>query len=295
MTIKEELSKVQVHVAKLIEEAAITDWIMAFSTVCLLLVAIIAASISYYQWREMHTGGADTHELALEAKAQADATKAEADSMKDLADKSLRQAEATDKLAAQAEKSAAASIQSARDADISARATKDMAAISARSLEYAKESARLDQRAWLAVTSLRLTKFQADKRLEAQLLYTNSGRSPALRVSIVGVVLILDPKVRPDFLNLAPAEDFTALRSVAPQGVNNWTKPSERPLTEEEKDAIGRGTRIAWAWGFVRYEDMFGTSHITQFCGNTAVKGIESSPIQEGMELNLCPNQNGMN
>ena len=115
--------KISQGLKRVFAKATPADWIMAFCSVCLLAVAVTAALISYFQWHEMHTGGADTHELAQSAKAQADAVKAEADSMKSLAERTLRQAEATDKLAMQAEISASASIQSARDADISTKST----------------------------------------------------------------------------------------------------------------------------------------------------------------------------
>jgi hypothetical protein len=279
---------------KFFKEATLADWIMAFCTTCLLFVAGIAACISYFQWREMHSGGVDTHDLAIAAKAQADATKAEADSMRDLAERSLRQAEATDKLAKQAEISASASIQSARDADISAKATKDMASISAETLKNAKENAQLDQRPWLSVGSLRLTKYQTDSKLETILIFTNSGRSPALHVSIVGSISSLDKKINPTFFNIAPNSDATAYRSVPPQGTDIWTTESIKLIDADEKDKIDHFSHIIWAVGFIRYEDAYGTPHVTQFCGYTRDK-IKNSKINEGMDLNLCSDNNGMN
>lgn len=294
MTFHDFRVKVAAKLRRILKEATLTDWIMAISTVCLLIVAVIAACISYFQWHEMHTGGVDTHELALAAKAQADATKAEADSMHDLASRALRQAEATDKLALQAEKSAAASVQSARDADVSARATKDMAAISAATLDNAKQNAQLDQRAWLSISTMRLTKFQADAKLETQLVFSNSGRSPALHVSVVGAVVVMDKAVDPNFLSVAPASDFTALRAMAPQVANTWTRESERPIGSEDKDRVEHGTSIIWAWGFIRYDDTFGVTHITQYCGYTRDR-VGSAKIVEGMDFYLCPTNNGMN
>lgn len=267
---------------------------MAIATVCLLGVAVIAAGISYFQWREMHEGGVDTHDLAKAAKAQADATKAEADSMRDLAERSLRQAKATDELAKQSETSAKAAIESARDADISASATKSMAATSSEALDNARQNEQLDQRPWIAVTSLRLTKFQADAKLEAQLVFTNSGRSPALNVSVVGKVLNLDQKADPDFLLIAPAGDFTNFRATPPQGGNTWTADSGKPLEAADKEGVEKHRRTVWTFGFVRYEDTFGKAHVTQFCGYTRSGGVESAKVTEGMNLNLCPNQNGM-
>lgn len=56
------------RISKLSAGATRTDWIMAISTVLIFFVAVIAAAISFFQWREMHNGGADTHELAVAAK-----------------------------------------------------------------------------------------------------------------------------------------------------------------------------------------------------------------------------------
>ncbi len=49
-------------------------------TVVLALVGVLSAVISYFQWREMNSGGTDTHNLALAAKDQADAAKKQAES-----------------------------------------------------------------------------------------------------------------------------------------------------------------------------------------------------------------------
>jgi hypothetical protein len=267
---------------------------MALCSVCLLAVAVTAALISYFQWHEMHTGGADTHELAQSAKAQADAVKAEADSMKSLAERTLRQAEATDKLAKQAEISASASIQSARDADMSTKSTKEMVRISEETLENAKLNVQLDQRPWISVTSLKLTKFQANSKIEAQLVFLNSGRSPALHISIIGAVLSLDNKTEPSFLPIGPESDARAFRAIPPQGSNVWTQDSVQSIGDEEKDRIERSFRVIWVSGYIRYGDTFGGIHVTQFCGYTRDRTV-TSKITEGMDLHLCPTNNGMN
>jgi hypothetical protein len=282
------LSKKRYSGLKRIYKAATrTDWIMALCSVCLLVVAATAAVISYFQWHEMHAGGADTHELAESAKAQADAVKAEADSMKSLAERTLRQAEATDKLAEQAEKSASASIQSARDADISTKATKDMVKLSEKTLENAKLNIQLDQRPWISITSVRLTKFQANSKIEAQVGFLNSGRSPALRISIIGTVLSLDNKIEPNFLPIGPDSSAKAFRAIPPQGSNVWTQDSLQIIGDDEKDRIEHLFHIIWVSGYIRYYDAFGDVHVTQFCGYTRDRPA-TSKITEGMDLYLC-------
>lgn len=215
--------------------------------------------------------------------------------MKDLANKALLQAKATDKLAAEAEKSASASIQSTKDADVSAKATKDMAAISAASLENARQSERLDQRPWVYVSSMRLTKFQSDSKFDATLQFANSGRSPALHMELVGQLTIMNRSENPDFLFTIPRTSFISLRALAPQGGNDWELESKTVLKASEKDEIERSSKVVWLWGFILYDDAVGAKHLTQFFGSTFINGIDSKKVSEGMELGLRPNQNGIN
>jgi len=86
---------------------------MAWLTGAIAFIALVQAVIFGLQWREMNrqfrtmdrqlkemeNGGRDTHELAVQAKNQADRTK-------DMADRALAQANATNKLALEAKRSA---------------------------------------------------------------------------------------------------------------------------------------------------------------------------------------------
>jgi len=54
------------------------------------------------QWIEMHSGGKDTHDLAVQAKSQADAAKSQADGTKNLADRMKDEADRTKVIAEQA-------------------------------------------------------------------------------------------------------------------------------------------------------------------------------------------------
>jgi hypothetical protein len=283
--------KAAVRFRKSLEEAKLTDWIIAVCTLCILIVAMIAAVISYFQWHEMHAGGVDTHDLAVAAKAQADANRAEAESMKTLADRAQRQAEASDHLAQQSAVSAEAAMKSARDADISAQATKSMAATAAASLTAAQENEQLDQRPWLAVTSLNLVRFKADDRVQVKVTFMNSGRSPALHVQVVSVINLLAKNEAPRFLQRASG---VATRALAPQTGNANTKDSDFFLAAESKEEVEHFTRTIWAWGYVRYDDAFGNPHLTQFCGFTRNE-VPSAKITEGMDLFLCSDNNSMN
>src|SRR5882672_11071972 len=53
------------------DKAKWTDKAVVFFTFCLVAVAIWQGIIFRRQWQEMHSGGTDTHDLALAAAAQA--------------------------------------------------------------------------------------------------------------------------------------------------------------------------------------------------------------------------------
>src|SRR5579872_5173805 len=84
------------------------------------------------QWQEMKTGGADTHDLAVAAKAQADASKIQADNTVKLAQAAVEQAAATKALADDAKQQADAAVTSANTAR--------------RSLQISSQQFRADQR-----------------------------------------------------------------------------------------------------------------------------------------------------
>lgn len=75
-----------------------TDKTVALFTLFLFLAAVIQGVIFYKQWQEMHSGGEDTHTLALAAKAQADAAKAQADEAKEQVERMAEALNKTDSL-----------------------------------------------------------------------------------------------------------------------------------------------------------------------------------------------------
>jgi hypothetical protein len=57
-----------------------------WTDVAIVILTIGIVIVSGLQWHEMHSGSADTHDLAMAAKAQADAAKAQADRMSNMSD-----------------------------------------------------------------------------------------------------------------------------------------------------------------------------------------------------------------
>src|SRR6266700_458080 len=110
-----------------------------------------------------------THDVAAAAKAQADSTRA-------LAESTLDQAKTSTRLAEEFKRSADASKASAESYEIMANST-------AETLKFTQQNVHLEQRAWVsALMSLR--QFKAGKPILADVVTSNSGKTPALHVDV---------------------------------------------------------------------------------------------------------------
>jgi hypothetical protein len=123
------------------------DWIIAAFTFVIAVVGIFQWIVIRGQLSEMRAGGKDTHELAVQAKNQGDASrdlaeaaKLQADRTKDIADRALVQATATNKLAG------AAAVQ--------ADNSKEMVNAARKANEQADHSFSAQTRPWIGITDV---------------------------------------------------------------------------------------------------------------------------------------------
>src|SRR5258708_10466685 len=93
-----------------------TDVAIVVLTLGILGAAVLQTHVFNKQWEEMHAGGMDTRDLAIAAKAQADAAKAQSESTRGLVQSAIDQAKATNKLANEARRSADAAESNAKAA-----------------------------------------------------------------------------------------------------------------------------------------------------------------------------------
>ncbi len=209
----------------------------------------VAALFVCLQWYEMHSGGQDTHDLAVQAKRQAD-------KMKDMSD-------AADKIRQAAENMV---VQDQRIADNAKNALDASNKQSKAALATSIASSRFDQRAWAGVT--------------VALSFFNSGKTPARNVEF-GVryrttPFPIDGPLQRDISALT----FHASRSIAPQGryinvvadaiILGGTFPNS--VAEDNKTLISQfplikqGKLFLYYFGMLRYDDNVGKRHATQFC-----------------------------
>jgi hypothetical protein len=171
-----------------------TDKTVALFTLFLFLAAVIQGVIFYKQWQEMHSGGADTHDLAVAAKTQAEAAKAQADEAKVQVDKMAESLKKTDALI--------------KEATAQANATNLLAAQAQRSADYSQQAINAGveaERPWVGVGSFNVSNFVEGQTAKVSFNYVNSGKRPATASARYAVTIVKSLPIFPDYSKAPPA------------------------------------------------------------------------------------------
>src|SRR6202050_305524 len=226
------------------------------------IMAAVAAIFVCAQWYEMHTGGQDTHDLAIAAKAQADKMRA----MSEAADQ-IRQAAQN------------MSTQEQRTADSSQKAIEANARQSRTALDVSIAASQLDERAWVGVGGAQLTQFEPDKEIIMEAVLINTGKTPARSAKECSGYLLskfylkeptresieeIEKKLRTS-TPLAPQGKFTVRlghKELADRpedlGASELLRQSYLPVKEHMV--------ILYMFGEYRYLDITGKSRVTKYC-----------------------------
>lgn len=228
-----------------------TDKTVAFFTVCLVVVAVIQGYIFYRQWREMHSGGVDTHALASAAKSQADAAKAQADESKAQVGKMAESLTKTDALI--------------KEATSQALATNRLAMQAQRSADYAQQAIETSvesERPWVGVSSAQVVNFVEGKTAKITVNVTNSGKRPASVKEIYGVAVFkslpLFPTLGSNPASLAyilPGATFNATFEYSvPEGAfSEWKRTKQVFFVFSEIVYTDVGTNVAYLTHFCEF------------------------------------------
>lgn len=165
--------------------------------------------------------------------------------------------------------------ESAAGAHRSAQAMEDVATHIANSVEAARDSVAAlrertaqQMRAYLTViVGTALYQEEAKNiRFQGLPLLLNTGHTPAHKVSYVAAADIL-PVPLPDDFTFPLTDDFKGASVVGAQQNNQLFALVDHFVDESEVPdiKIAKGKAL-YAWGTVRYEDIFGESHVTKFC-----------------------------
>jgi hypothetical protein len=229
---------------------------MALFTVLLFLAAVIQAVIFYKQWKEMQSGGTDTHDLAIAAGKQADRTKDLADRMKDQSDRTKDLADQTKSLAESAKTQAGQAIIQAQEATIAARAAKSAA-------DTAKDALHISERAYLSVQNPEIRYDRNSIRLPV----VNTGHLPAEGTNYVSYLVVEtnEGTIRKHWYHhlgtVASGDHLTGMDQV---------------IKEMDKGALHNGTQHIVIAGRLWYRDGFADTPVAEatYCYQSYVSSI---------------------
>lgn len=152
------------------------------------------------------------------------------------------------------------------------RATAAMQSIATATKENAllmHDVMRKQMRAYLAFdTALCVPQDDITKwRFEVRFFIKNFGHTIANAVNVKSVLQIMEAPL-PDSIDLnLPVEENKAAANITPGQVFYFRASLDRMLTEQEIVEIKKtGTRVMYLYGTIRYEDIFGDVHYTNFC-----------------------------
>ena len=137
-------------------------------------------------------------------------------------------------------------------------------------LNHMEEASHLDHRAWIGLANGFHGGIKAGLKLECELRFVNTGRTPAINVSSKYYILY-----RPQNFDIDSFDKSKLLKIPGPSPSQGTLSPgaiatvlanSGATLSEAEASQLISGTLAAYIFGYVRYKDVFGTSHETEYC-----------------------------
>jgi hypothetical protein len=133
-----------------------------------------------------------------------------------------------------------------------------------KSLESSIETFRTEQRAWVVCKSMKFKKdLKADEINPFQIIFTNTGATPALHVRIK-VTSRTETKNIPDISNRNTLEEDVFIGPGKEIEFTTNTQPLK--LSQETIDGLNLKTIVFTVFVKVTYQDIFKNDHTTEFC-----------------------------
>lgn len=211
----------------------------------LMVATILTAGIVLYQNRILKLTLAETKNLAIAAKVQADAAVTQSAAAKASAEATTTAANATK-----------------RQADAGAITNE----LTKRVLDSSIDASRLDQRAWVTVKAVNVSNvLQVGQHPTATVFIENTSKSPAVNLKIShNIAYSKGPLPLGRMTFQEPPEKGIGV--LAPSTQNTPSVASSLAMTEETIAAFkSRGLRF-YVYGRIEYNDIFRRPHQTEYC-----------------------------
>lgn len=154
----------------------------------------------------------------------------------------------------------------ARQAAQAEAASKSSAASSQQALRSFIDSSRLDQRAWVGISTIDPFSFTPNDSFGLRLRLVNTGHTPALHVHTL-TILHSQPSTEAfkAIYGKVPDKEIQSDSVILANGATFVDTP-KYPLNQLQIDAVKNKTITAYAYGNITYLDAFGRHHLTKFC-----------------------------
>ena len=147
-------------------------------------------------------------------------------------------------------------------------ASKESAGAARQTIEVTRDSTRLDQRAWLGTTSARMIDLAVNKPVKVEIYLKNTGKTVARNVDArVTIRSEPGPFNLKKFREERPPPKGNRSRFVILPN-SDFTLPAygNSLLTQERLSLIKSSIVTVYLFGEIIYADIFGETHVTEFC-----------------------------
>ncbi len=133
------------------------------------------------------------------------------------------------------------------------------------SLAEARESFRVDERAWVGIGEPIKTPFKLGSQPYFGFFIVNTGKTPALNVWHV-IKAKSYPKGEPFKPVYDPFSKNPSLTPMFPGAKHSTITTTTHPIYQTDLDHLGSGSDILYVYGIITYMDIFKVRHETHFC-----------------------------
>jgi len=147
-----------------------------------------------------------------------------------------------------------------------------------------RDTAKRELRAYISILA-KITSLDAEDPIRAQVLISNSGKTPAYRLRVFAGIKFPEAPVEADLTGPLGSQSSN---DVGPGDRTDFFVQAPRQLTEAEKSEIRAGSKAIYVYGIITYDDAFRRRQFTKFRymmgGAVGVRGTFLAICEDGNE-----------
>jgi hypothetical protein len=150
----------------------------------------------------------------------------------------------------------------------SASAAGESAKEAGRTADLMEANIRISQRAWVGVESIDTEpKLNPGVKPVYRIILRNTGSSPALKAKLYMHIILTDQRLTEADMRRLDVEAQEMSLSIAPgmQCRTAGTLPPDRTISNGELTRLREGSIFLYGFGGIKYEDIFGESHVSEW------------------------------